>query len=668
MRFNISKKGSTKGILAKLLLPISGTFIIAMVILVVIMLRMQGGVTVQLGESVNGILQSTGKSVQNQFATMETEVVESLRQNLVQASTTLSKNTSSELSGIQATIIADSENNMRSKAEAVADLMAQVAPRAILSNNFADLVSYVKSVTQQPEVIYAVYLNPDGRPITRYIDRDDPKIKSFMKTGNGRKSLDKVLNASSKDASLLIVEKKLELEGNPLGKIRLCVDKSAILAKQEKVKNQFNALIDKNNQMIAGALDQVSLVTAGKMQSTLQEIAVQSDKTWEKIGADIDQIGHQAKSKMRTVLVAAGIAFGLVILSVISALTYFMVLSPINEVVAGMRDIATGDGDLTKRLKIASKDEIGALARWFNQFIDNLQSIIRDVASNADGMRSSSAELSQISNHMSDGSRKTSEKAVGVSEAGDQMRTNMTSVAASMEQASTNLSMVVAAVEEMTATINEISQTSENARVKADSAVHLANETSDQVNALGVSADEIGKVIETITDISEQVNLLALNATIEAARAGEAGKGFAVVANEIKELANQTSHSTGEIKNRVGDIQASTKRTVTHITDIVAAFGEVNELVGTIATAIEEQSVTTREISGNLTQANGGITEINENVNNSTLVATQVADDIEDVKAAASEMSDSSAQVNINSDQLAKLSEQLASVVGRFRI
>jgi methyl-accepting chemotaxis protein len=330
------------------------------------------------------------------------------------------------------------------------------------------------------------------------------------------------------------------------------------------------------------------------------------------------------------------------------------------------KDVA--NGDLRSRIKLTSKDELGELAATLNDMGKNLQSIINDLTSNADDMKSSSADLSQISNHMSVGSQKTSDKAIGVAEAGDQMRSNMNSVAAAMEQATMNLGMVVSSVEEMTATVNEIAQTSENARDKTDNAVQLADATSIQVNELGKSAQQIGKVVETITDISEQVNLLALNATIEAARAGEAGKGFAVVANEIKELAKLTSESTSEIKNRIDDIQSSTSNTVSQISDIVNVFGDVNEQVGTIATAIEEQSVTTKEISGNLAQANKGITEVNENVNNSTAVASQVADDIEDVKMAANEMSNSSSQVNLNAEQLAKLSEQLASMVGRFEI
>ncbi len=664
MKFHLNKLG----ILAKLLLPISVIFVAAMAILVFVLIQMQGNFAGHMGKSVTDVLQSTTTSVQSQFVEMEKNVVETLQQNLVQASDTLSRNTSSELAKIQTDIIADSRQTLKLNAESLASLLAHVAPRAILSNNFADLVSYVKSVSLREDVIYAIYLNPNGRPITRYINRDDPKIQSFLSSGEGNRKLDKVLNASLSDSSVLVVEKEMSLEGKSLGKIVLCMDKSLILDKNKAVENRFNSLTQKNNEMIRSALTQVSSETGVMMQATMNRIAKQSNDAWAMIEEQIARIGSKAKSRMQRVLIGIGLAFGLVVLSVIGYLAFALVLKPINQVVAGLKDIATGEGDLTKRLQIHSKDEIGTLARWFNQFVENLQTIIKDLASNAHDMRSSSAELSEISKSMTAGSQKTSDKAIGVAEAGDQMRQNMTSVAAVMEQATTNLSMVVTAVEEMTATINEIAQTSESARGKTDAAVSLANSTSLQVNQLGDSAQEIGKVVEAITEISDQVNLLALNATIEAARAGEAGKGFAVVANEIKELANQTSDSTNEIKRRVSDIQHSTDGTVTKINEIVTASSEVNELVGTIATAIEEQSVTTKEISGNLSQANEGINDVNENVNNSSAVASQVADDIGEVKKASSEMLSSSSQVNQNAEQLAKLSEQLASMVGRFKI
>ncbi|MBU1161183.1 MAG: methyl-accepting chemotaxis protein [Proteobacteria bacterium] len=341
---------------------------------------------------------------------------------------------------------------------------------------------------------------------------------------------------------------------------------------------------------------------------------------------------------------------------------------PIKHAAEMLKDIAQGEGDLTKRLKVETKDEVGEMAEWFNKFIDTVQKIIKDVAQNANRVKDASGELSEISKQMTSGAEQTSEKANVVAAAGEEMSSNMTSVAAATEEAATNVNMVATAAEQMIATITEIAQNSEKASNITGRAVVQTQSASNKVDELGSAANEIGKVVETITEISEQVNLLALNATIEAARAGEAGKGFAVVANEIKDLAKQTAEATQEIKGKIGAIQGSTDATVTEIGQILKVINDVNDIVSTIATAVEEQSVTTKEIAGNVAQASQGIQEVNENVAQSSSVARDIAKDIADVNQASGEMSDSSSQVNMSAEALARLSETLNELVGKFKV
>jgi len=341
---------------------------------------------------------------------------------------------------------------------------------------------------------------------------------------------------------------------------------------------------------------------------------------------------------------------------------------PIKHTVEMLKDIAQGEGDLTKRLKVETKDEVGEMAEWFNKFIDTIQNIIKDVAQNANRVKDASGELSEISKQMTFGAEQTSEKANVVAAAGEEMSSNMSSVAAASEEASANVNMVATAAEQMIATINEIAQNSEKASSITSEAVAQTQSASNKVNELGSSADEIGKVVETITEISEQVNLLALNATIEAARAGEAGKGFAVVANEIKDLAKQTAEATQEIKGKIGGIQGSTDATVTEIGQILEVINDINDIVSTIATAVEEQSVTTKEIAENVVQASQGIQEVNQNVAQSSSVAGDIAKDIEGVNQASGEMSDSSNQVNSSAEALTLLSETLNEMVGKFKV
>ncbi len=333
-----------------------------------------------------------------------------------------------------------------------------------------------------------------------------------------------------------------------------------------------------------------------------------------------------------------------------------------------LKDVAEGEGDLTRRLQVETKDELGEMAKWFNVFMGNLQGIVGQVIQNAGKLSEAAVAMAGISEQMNDGAEQTSGKANSVASASEEMTANMTSVAAAMEQATTNINMIASAAEEMTATIAEIAQNSEKGNVIVGKAVSQADVVSKKVAELGRAALEIGKVTEAITEISEQTNLLALNATIEAARAGESGKGFAVVANEIKELAKQTAVATEEIKSQISGIQGTTEETVTEISEISKVIDNVNDIVSTIVTAVEEQSVTTREIAGSVSQVSGGIEEVNQNVAQGSHVSGEIAQNIADVNQSANEISTSSGQVKLSAEGLANLATELNGLVGRFKV
>ncbi len=372
------------------------------------------------------------------------------------------------------------------------------------------------------------------------------------------------------------------------------------------------------------------------------------------------------KSSKIQFIVSFCIIIGL-ILTIVFCLTV-IVTRPINETVAMIKDIAQGEGDLTKRLVIKNNDEIGELSKWFNLFIEKLQDIIKEVSQNSTTVDKSSGALSDISTHMSDGILNLSDRSNTVAVAAEEMSTNMNSVAAASEQAATNINMVAAAAEEMTNTIKEITENSEKGKSITLAAVDQAKVAVDKVNNLGIAAKDISKVTEVITDISGQTNLLALNATIEAARAGEAGKGFAVVANEIKELAKQTAIATLEIKGSISTIQDSTSESIFEINQISEIIRDVNDIVLTISTAMGEQSTATTEIAENVQQASIGIQEVNENVAQSSGVSKDIAKEISIVSEATSDISQGSAQLDNNAGDLLKLSGKLKELVSKFKI
>ncbi|HTZ32338.1 MAG TPA: cache domain-containing protein [Methylomirabilota bacterium] len=323
----------------------------------------------------------------------------------------------------------------------------------------------------------------------------------------------------------------------------------------------------------------------------------------------------------------------------ISLMTYRSMFHRLTDMVERLKDVAQGEGDLTKRIPITTKDEMGELANWFNVFLDKLHDMIRSIASASQQVGTASDEVSNTSQQISANSQETSSQANVVSTA--------------TEEVNRNLQTVATATEEMSASIGEISKNATEAARIAAEAMKTATQTNAIVAKLGDSSADIGQVIKTITSIAQKTDLLALNATVEAARAGEAGAGFAVVANEVKELAKQTAMATEDISRKIESIQGDTKGAVAAIKTISGIIDQVNAISATIATAVEQQSATTTEMSRNISDAAKG--------------AGQVTQNIQGVAAAAESTSRAATASGEASQQLVQMSGMLRQLVGQFK-
>jgi methyl-accepting chemotaxis protein len=368
--------------------------------------------------------------------------------------------------------------------------------------------------------------------------------------------------------------------------------------------------------------------------------------------------------------VVHGLAWSLPI-AVLAGMIFFLLLRnlvsrPIQMLLCRFGEAA--NGNLSAKMETAREDEIGRLAFGYNTLMENLRAMIRDIAGNAATLASSSGQLSSISGQVTDGARNMSQRAHTVAAAAEEASANTASVAASMEETTSSLTSVASATEQMSATVSEIASNSEKARAISSEATEQARVVSTMMKDLGRAAQEIGHVTETITSISAQTNLLALNATIEAARAGAAGKGFAVVANEIKELAMQTAAATEDIKDKIAGIQTSTGSAIGNIENISEVIGHVGDIVTTIAAAIEEQSVVTRDVASNIAQASMGVRDSNEAISQTATVSQSIAQDIAHVNITIDEISSGGELVQDSAARLSTLAEQLTELVGRFRV
>ncbi|HAP38654.1 MAG TPA: methyl-accepting chemotaxis protein [Nitrospira sp.] len=346
------------------------------------------------------------------------------------------------------------------------------------------------------------------------------------------------------------------------------------------------------------------------------------------------------------------------IVAIILAVTYMLlrniVLQPMAKMSEISRDIAKGEGDLTKRVPADGHDEIAQMGKYFNEFIEKLQHMIKKVAHVTDKVASASVELSATAEEISKGTDTLTSRA----------------------------SQTAAAVEEMNATVGQVAQNSGKAASLAQDTVKTAQEGGTVVSStisgmqqlseavsnsatiisdLGKSSDQIGEIVRTIEDIADQTNLLALNAAIEAARAGEQGRGFAVVADEVRKLAERTTKATKEIGDMIRQIQQDTRgavdsmqqgtqkvtagvdlvnKTGEALSQIVRMVSESADMIRQIAVASEEQSVATQ----------------------------QIASDIENVAKVTKESSSGAHESAKASQDLSQLAVELQGIVGGFKL
>lgn len=326
------------------------------------------------------------------------------------------------------------------------------------------------------------------------------------------------------------------------------------------------------------------------------------------------------------------------------------------------------EGNFLSRLEIKNKDELGVMVRAMNEMSQRLKEMVQEIKKGVNTLNTSAGDLSAFSDQMSGSAASNAEKSNIVAASAEEMSINMASVSDSMETSAQNTNSVVTAVEQMTATINEIAQNTETAKGIVQNAVSQSEDAAEKMGRLDRVASAIGQVTETIRDISSQTDLLSLNATIEAARAGEAGKGFAVVANEIKELSKQTSGATMDIQAQVDEIQESATASVSVIQGISGIVLEVNDIVHTIASAIEEQSIATREIAQNTANVSQGISEANEQVGQGSSAAQEITESIQQVHQSSDEMNTSSEEIKKSAFDLTDLADSLGKRMEQFKV
>ncbi|GAA2667545.1 MULTISPECIES: methyl-accepting chemotaxis protein [Actinosynnema] len=388
---------------------------------------------------------------------------------------------------------------------------------------------------------------------------------------------------------------------------------------------------------LAEAMTSINGGDASKAYGQVLAIAADLDKSVnariETLRADADAAREQ---NLLVLLGALVVALALAVFLGLRATR--SVVRPLGDVVGALDRLA--DGDLTARVEVDRRDELGRLGGALNRTSDSLRGTVGSLSEHAHSLADASAELDRTATRISGSAGSASDRAGAAS--------------ATATQVSGDVDAVTQGTDEMGIAIREVSKNAGEAVAVAAEAVAVAERTNTTVARLGASSTEIAEVVKVITSIAEQTNLLALNATIEAARAGDAGKGFAVVASEVKELAQETARATEDITRRVQVIQEDTSGAVEAIASIAAIIDRISGFQTVIAAAVEEQTATTGEIARRVAQAADGSREIASNIAGVADATASTTRDVDESRRAASELN--------------RMSGQLQELVGRFRL
>ena len=541
------------------------------------------------------------------------------------------------------------EKNLQDSANDMAQLLAAVAPRAMWDNDVPTLSDFARRAQRNPNVLFVVYDDATGQHLTRYLNRDNPINQALLAKGNGERALDKVLDAARHDPSVYYLEASINPNGVEIGKVLMGVSTASVEQDLAALDQRFSALIANSGQLVGESLQGAASDSSAALGARLESAQAAA----AQMQANTAQTVREAADTLRW-RIGMGLAIvGLGVLLLLAVVLGRRVVNKLLLLIAALDDLAAGEGDLTKRVGLNSKDEIGDMAAAVNRFVDKLQPIVREAG---DVAQRTGVEIGVMTL-----------RNAGADAAAQLQRDE---VAQSLHALSTMADAAQSESQAMQAALRQVvdirQATDENTRTSAkvggliEALAGQVGEGAKVIERLAQQSEQIEVVLTVIHGIAEQTNLLALNAAIEAARAGETGRGFAVVADEVRALASKTQSSTGDIQAHIVALQQGAK-------EAVAAIGLAGRQADEGLAVLRGSVQLHKTVQASVEQVHSAIGDATKAAEHQAQGAYAVRGRVEVIHAQAERAAEAVTQTTASGKVLDGLAAQLKASLGQFR-